>query len=191
MCFQDAKGMGCRSLLKVVVVGNIHSGKTCVLSGMMNKPPRHEATVGCELHTMDVTSPSGCMTSLHIWDLSGADRFRLLTKMYARSSVIIMFVADACDGPVAISEQYADWVESLTSVNATYTYMIINKIDQLEDDALQTLKDIYPHAYYTSAATGSGLQDLCQDLQSRSMQLHRCNISIWNSSPSSRSAICY
>ena len=180
--------MPCRSFVKVVIVGNMCSGKTRVLNSMLNKPATDETTVGCDLHTMDVTCPSGCVTSLHIWDLPGSDRFRTLTAMYARSAVIIMFVADACDGPAAISEQYSDWVESLTSARVTHTYMIINKTDELDGDALQLMKNVYPHAYFTSAITGAGMQDLCQDLQSRSVQLHRCNLPICHSTPGRRNS---
>ena len=170
--------MPCRSCLKVIVVGNTLSGKSSVIACMMNKPSRNEVTIGCELHTMEVMSPSGCETSLLIWDLPGSERFKILTVTYARSAAIVMIVVDATNGVAEIDAQYSDWKELLVSTSPTYRYMIINKIDQLDDDAMQLLRDRFPCAYFTSSVTCAGLDEVCKDLQSRSMQLHRCNVAI-------------
>lgn len=103
-----------RFLFKVVLIGNSGVGKTSVLRALNHCPfePQCLQTIGIDfvIHRYMI---QGERVKLQIWDTSGQERFRTITRSYYRSSgaVLLVFSLDDRDTFHSLREWHRDVLE--------------------------------------------------------------------------------
>ena len=165
--------MTCRSSCKIVFLGNSESGKSSIISTILNTKPRNEITIGCDLSTHDTVGPDGCVTCMQFWDTGGSERFRSLCLMYARSSAVAVVVADGTKGVTTTRGVFRDWTSGLETICQQRAFYVINKIDDLDADALRVLREAFPSCVFVSAVTGEGISELFAELKGVAVTTHK------------------
>ena len=187
---------------KVVFLGDSGAGKTSLLHAMLQLRSEPEMTIGCTFRSHKLTTDIGPVV-LHLWDTCGQERFRCLTNTYLRGAKIAVIVIDPQKD---ISNQIASWVPQVKqnkvpiqgslhnaceamalSENLKHLlqepslFIVINKIDELEPDGLEVLKQKFDTAHFTSAITNNGTGELFETI---------CKEGISKSEMTSTSTIC-
>jgi small GTP-binding protein len=82
-------------LLKVIVVGDSSVGKSCLLLRYVDKRFRkcHEVTIGVEFGSRIVETET-VRFKTHVWDTSGQEAFRSITRSYYRTAAVALLVFD-------------------------------------------------------------------------------------------------
>ncbi|ORZ24171.1 ras-related protein rab-4B-like protein [Absidia repens] len=85
-------------LLKLLIVGNSGTGKSCLLHHFLENQFRNDSvnTIGMEFGTRIIHIADKAI-KLQIWDTAGQERFRSLTKSYFRGSSGALLVYDICN----------------------------------------------------------------------------------------------
>ncbi|KAI4814307.1 hypothetical protein KUCAC02_003507 [Chaenocephalus aceratus] len=83
------------NVAKVIVVGDVAVGKTCLISrfrkGAFDK--NYKATIGVDFE-MERFEVLGVPFSLQLWDTAGQERFKCITSTYYRGAQAIIVVFD-------------------------------------------------------------------------------------------------
>ena len=86
------------SLFKLVLVGDVKTGKSAFIQRLVTETPSqiYHPTIGVDFRT---TVISHCFRNikLQIWDTSGQERFRDITKSYFRGADAVIFIFDLTD----------------------------------------------------------------------------------------------
>lgn len=116
---------------KVIMLGNIAVGKTCLLSYFVDSlfKDNYTCTVGVDFKVKTVVLTENLKVDLQIWDTSGEERFRTITKQYYRDAAGIVLVFD-----VTNEKSFSDlekWVDeiNLTAKPNVNVVLIGNKAD--------------------------------------------------------------
>ncbi|KAL7721183.1 Rab family GTPase [Entamoeba marina] len=82
--------------IKVVMVGDYNTGKTCMLLRLSEDffDYEHNATIGASFINQNIELPNGDAAELSIWDTSGDERFRSVTPVYFRNAHVAIVVYD-------------------------------------------------------------------------------------------------
>lgn len=85
-----------RYMFKIILLGNIAVGKTCLLSYFVDNVFRTEytCTVGVDFKVKTVSIEPDKKIDLQIWDTSGEERFKTITKQYYRDASGILIIFD-------------------------------------------------------------------------------------------------
>ena len=160
-------------------------------------------TIGCTFCSHKLITDKGPVV-LHLWDTCGQEQFRCLTNTYLRGAKIAVIVIDPQKD---ISNQIASWVPPVKqhkvpiqglSHNACEAmalsenlkhllqepslFIVMNKIDELEPDGLEVLKQKFGStAHFTSAITNNGTGKLFEII---------CKEGISKSEMTSASTVC-
>ena len=96
----DDEGVSVEDLikLKLIVVGNQGTGKSCILNRFVNETfeENYEATIGLDFQSKNITIHDQDVR-LIIYDTAGQEKFRSLIPMYIREAQIILFIYDISD----------------------------------------------------------------------------------------------
>lgn len=84
------------SLFKILIVGDINTGKTAILDQFTNGHFDHTyiSTIGIDFNVKIVALDKDTKVKLQIWDTCGQERFRALTRSYYRNAQAIIIVYD-------------------------------------------------------------------------------------------------
>ena len=84
------------SLFKILIVGDINTGKTAILDQFTNGHFDHSyiSTIGIDFNVKIVALDKDTKVKLQIWDTCGQERFRALTRSYYRNAQAIIIVYD-------------------------------------------------------------------------------------------------
>ena len=82
--------------IKITTIGDSSTGKSCLLRQFVHQgfEPTQNLTIGVDLYYKIVTLHAQPI-KLQIWDTSGHETFRHITRIYYRGSHVILFVYDA------------------------------------------------------------------------------------------------
>ena len=120
--------------LKVVLLGKVSSGKTCLVTRYITDTfsPEQPSTIGAAFCRKDV-NVEGVLLSLAIWDTAGAERYQAMSSMYYRNAKAAVICFDLAD---ASSFEKADyWVNQiLINEPNCKIYLCGTKLDLIEDD---------------------------------------------------------
>mmetsp|Transcript_4687 Transcript_4687/g.15172 ORF Transcript_4687/g.15172 Transcript_4687/m.15172 type:complete len:215 (-) Transcript_4687:331-975(-) len=119
-------------LFKILLIGDSNVGKSSVLLRFTGSPFSESVptTIGVDFRSKTVTSQTGSVCLLNIWDTAGQEQFRSLTSSYYRGTHGIVLVYDAARQ--ASFESLEGW---LTEARAHSTLddvvfaVVANKID--------------------------------------------------------------
>ena len=118
-------------MFKVIMLGNIAVGKTCLLSYFVDNTFKSEysCTVGVDFKVKTIVLNPSVKVDLQIWDTSGEERFKTITRQYYRDAAGIALVFDVCN-----EKSFKDcvlWIEDIRLVAKRNVNIILigNKTD--------------------------------------------------------------
>ena len=116
--------------LKLIVVGNQGTGKSCILNRFINETfeENYEATIGLDFQSKNITIHDQDVR-LIIYDTAGQEKFRSLIPMYIREAQIILFIYDISDEESFNS--IPKWIQEVKEVLKEEVVFVLigNKID--------------------------------------------------------------
>lgn len=120
--------------LKIVLLGKVNSGKTCLVTRYITDTysPEQPSTIGAAFCRKDI-SVEGRILSLAIWDTAGAERYQAMSSMYYRNAKAAVICFDLTE---KLSFEKADyWVNQiLTNEENCKIYLCGTKLDLIKAD---------------------------------------------------------
>ena len=123
--------------LKVVMLGDPAVGKTSLLNINIENSylDRHLPTIGVEYRTFIEKAKTGDTVKFQVWDTSGEENFRSITKTYYRGTIASIIVFSFDDKASFYSVEY--WLEEVRKNCSSLNHSIIlvgNKCDKKCDN---------------------------------------------------------
>ena len=116
--------------LKLIVVGNQGTGKSCILNRFVNETfeENYQATIGLDFQSKNITIHDQDVR-LIIYDTAGQEKFRSLIPMYIREAQIILFIYDISDRESF--DSLPKWIKEVKDVLTKEVVFVLigNKID--------------------------------------------------------------
>jgi small GTP-binding protein len=83
-------------LFKILIVGDINTGKTSILDQFTNShfDGAYISTIGIDFNVKIISVNESACVKLQVWDTCGQERFRSLTRSYYRDTDAIIIVYD-------------------------------------------------------------------------------------------------
>jgi len=123
--------------LKVIVVGNLNSGKTSIIKRFVNNyfSRSYKATVGVDFALKVIDVDPHTRVHLQLWDVAGQERFGSMTRIYYKNAVgaFIVFDVDDIKTWQGVSNWRDDIKEKLYPEEDIPILLIGNKSDLLHD----------------------------------------------------------
>jgi Ras-related protein Rab-6A len=127
--------------LKLIVVGNQGTGKSCILNRFVNETfeENYQATIGLDFQSKNVTIHDQDVR-LILYDTAGQEKFRSLIPMYIREAQIILLIYDISDRESF--DSMPKWIQEVLDVKNTDPVLVLigNKND-LEKDRKVTFEE--------------------------------------------------
>ncbi|MBN3306907.1 RAB36 protein, partial [Amia calva] len=157
-------------LSKVVVVGDLYVGKTCLINrfckGVFDRD--YKATIGVDFE-IERFEISGMPYTLQIWDTAGQEKFKCIASAYYRGAQVIITVFDLAD--IKTLEHTRQWLEDALRENESgscFVFLVGTKRDLLseaecertERDAVRLAAEIQAEFWSVSAKTGENVREL-------------------------------
>lgn len=184
---------------KVVMIGESNVGKSAIVFRSVHPTDdiSTRPTLAVAFALKRVTTPSGSVIPLNLWDTAGSERFRSITRMYFKGSLaaLLVFSLDSLESFEAASTY---WIGELDRhVEPTCCIVLVgNKKDLVEERQVSferaNLFAASRNLPYVevSAKTGEGIEDLfqmiCQKLATSAQQTPPTPV-LGSSSPASSS----
>lgn len=160
--------------IKVTVIGESGSGKSSILNRIVNEKfdPDIEPTVAANCYNKNICY-KGYSLSFIFWDTSGSQVYRDLTHLYCKNADGFIVV---CDCTVVDDIRFvSDWIQNFidkNSRNETQVFVVINKIDLVEDEHRAKIAEIEQYAwdnglksYKVSAKNSEMIHELFEDIK--------------------------
>ena len=116
--------------LKLIVVGNQGSGKSCILNRFINDSfdENYQATIGLDFHSKNVTIHNQDIR-LILYDTAGQEKFRSLIPMYIREAQIILLIYDITNKESF--DSIPKWLKEISDIKNDDIILVLigNKID--------------------------------------------------------------
>ncbi|KAM3869259.1 ras-related protein Rab-34 [Diretmus argenteus] len=157
------------NIAKVIVVGDVAVGKTCLISrfcrGAFDK--NYKATIGVDFE-MERFEVLGVPFSLQLWDTAGQERFKCIASTYYRGAQAIIVVFDMSS--VGSLEHARQWLEDAMKENdpsSVLLFLVGTKMDlsspdvsyHMEQEAMRLSEEIKAEYWAVSAKSGDGIKD--------------------------------
>ena len=120
--------------LKLIVVGNQGTGKSCILNRFINDTfdENYQATIGLDFQSKNVTVHDQDVR-LILYDTAGQERFRSLIPMYIREAQIILLIYDISNKDSF--DSIPKWVKEITEVKMSdVIFVLIGNKNDLEEE---------------------------------------------------------
>ena len=133
--------------LKVVMLGDPAVGKTSLLNVNIEDSylDRHLPTIGVEYRTFIEKAKTGDIVKFQVWDTSGEENFRSITKTYYRGTIASIIVFSFDDKSSFYSVEY--WLNEVRKNCSSLNHSIIlvgNKCDKKCDNLSSV--DVFEYA---------------------------------------------
>jgi small GTP-binding protein len=166
-----APGTGDPIHLKLVLIGNTSTGKTCLVKRVVSDlfTDSCATTLGASFASKVVTIDNREF-KLQIWDTAGQEKYRAMTPMYYRGAQAAMVVYSITDE--SSFDAIDSWVDSMRQ-NAepeVILFLCGNKVDLADARSVSTeagrekAKRIGAHFAEVSAKTGEGVGDMFAEI---------------------------
>ena len=127
--------------LKLIVVGNQGTGKSCILNRFVNEvfEENYQATIGLDFQSKNVTIHDQDVR-LILYDTAGQEKFRSLIPMYIREAQIILLIYDIADKESF--DSIPKWLQEVMNVKTSDVVIALigNKVD-LENERKVTFSE--------------------------------------------------
>ncbi|KAL4609640.1 ras-related protein Rab-36 [Arapaima gigas] len=167
---QDQASRNLGMMSKVVVVGDLYVGKTCLINRFCKDifDRDYKATIGVDFE-IEKFELSGVPFTLQIWDTAGQEKFKCIASAYYRGAQVIVTVFDLAD--IKTLENTRQWLEDAMKENepgSCMVFLVGTKRDLLsseecsktETDAIEIANEMKAEFWSVSAKTGENVQDL-------------------------------
>ncbi|XP_048744976.1 ras-related protein Rab-24-like isoform X2 [Ostrea edulis] len=158
--------------MKLVILGNNNTGKTCLLKRYLHNTFQDgaEPTIGAAFVSKKIQA-LGKRVTLNIWDTAGSERYQSMAKMYYRGARAAILCYDLTDK--SSFEKIRYWVGELQE-NEQYCRMYIcgTKKDLIDNDpnaravseneAQVIAEDLQTALFETSSLTGENVDTVFQ-----------------------------
>jgi small GTP-binding protein len=153
---------------KFIIVGDASVGKSSIISRFHKSTfnSGQDATIGATFcnHMLNVASTEA---KLQIWDTSGQELYRSITRSYYRDSSCAIVVCDLTKP--ATFDSITDWIKDIKRLGPENCKIIIvgNKVDlerKVSEDDLRELSERMDCPFFeTSAMTGEHIREVFED----------------------------
>ena len=159
--------------LKIVILGNICVGKTCILNRFADNSfgDQYQPTIGLDYRVKQMLLSNKKTVKIQIWDTSGEERFLSLTKNFFKGANGALIVYDITNRKSF--EDVERWVESIKENIDVKTLSIViaaNKVD-MEKERVVSKEEGEKIAsnekfkfYETSAKSAVNINDIFQHM---------------------------
>lgn len=142
MIRSDLKSMEFNYVFKIVMIGDAGVGKTSLMYKYVygNPPLTSEITLGVELGSKIIEMPGvDQKVKLHIWDTSGQEKFRSITRSYYRGAAgcVVMYDVTSRRSFYNVTRWLED-VRSLTPHSQSVVMLVGTKTDLVEQRMVAT-----------------------------------------------------
>ncbi|XP_035246745.1 ras-related protein Rab-36 [Anguilla anguilla] len=154
---------------KVVVVGDLYVGKTCLINRFCKDlfDRDYKATIGVDFE-IERFELLGVPYSLQIWDTAGQEKFKCIASTYYRGAQVIIIVFDLAD--IRTLEHTRQWLVEAMKENdprSCSIFLIGTKKDLLapaecqrtERDAIKMAADMRAEFWSVSSKTGENVRE--------------------------------
>ncbi|XP_042298799.1 ras-related protein Rab-34 [Sceloporus undulatus] len=169
MCQAQRTGTVGFKISKIIVVGDLSVGKTCLINRFCKDTfdKNYKATIGVDFE-MERFEVLGVPFSLQLWDTAGQERFKCIASTYYRGAQAIIIVFDASD--VASLDHARQWLADALKENdpsSVILFLVGTKKDLcspaqytlIERDALKVAKEMEAEFWSVSSLTGEGVRE--------------------------------
>ncbi|XP_068679799.1 ras-related protein Rab-24-like [Montipora capricornis] len=176
-----------KTYLKVVLLGKVNSGKTCLVTRYMTRSFSEEtpSTIGAAFCRKDLYI-QGTNLSLAIWDTAGAERYQAMSAMYYRSARAAVLCYDLTDRTSFDKAKF--WVDQLKAAEPDcHIYLCGTKLDLIEEaikprevqtrTAVNYAKDIEGDVFETSSKRGFNVDKVFEKIAEDFMKSNRSHVS--------------
>ena len=157
-------------LLKYIIIGDEEVGKSNLLSHYIDDrfTSEYQSTIGVEFRAKNVVIRNTTYR-IQMWDTSGKENFRSITRAYYKNSVCALVVYDISSRDSF--NNVSTWIEDCRNNSSEKIFMVLvgNKSDladkrQVSTEEGQELAEKYGLQFYeTSAKTGENVNDIFND----------------------------
>ncbi|XP_056141034.1 ras-related protein Rab-34 [Lampris incognitus] len=157
------------NIAKVIVVGDVAVGKTCLISRFCKDAfeKNYKATIGVDFE-MERFEVLGVPFSLQLWDTAGQERFKCIASTYYRGAQAIIVVFDLSSAESLTHAR--QWLEDAMKENDPSSVLLflvgtkrdLSSPDQLahtEWEAIRLSEEIRAEYWAVSAKSGHGIRD--------------------------------
>ncbi|XP_064652900.1 ras-related protein Rab-34-like isoform X2 [Lineus longissimus] len=167
-CSQDKAGLVGVKLSKVVLVGDVAVGKTCLVNRFCHDvfDRDYKATIGVDFE-VEKFSILSMPFNLQIWDTAGQERFKCIAAAYYRGTQAVIATFDMSNG--FSLENCRRWMEDAAE-NATdpLKFLVGSKKDlvakevfnEMEDRAKKIAAELGAEYWACSSKTGENVREL-------------------------------
>ncbi|XP_018101606.1 ras-related protein Rab-34 isoform X1 [Xenopus laevis] len=169
-CKQQRTGtVGRYKISKVIVVGDLSVGKTCLINRFCKDTfdKNYKATIGVDFE-MERFEILGVPFSLQLWDTAGQERFKCIASTYYRGAQAIIIAFDLTD--VSSLEHTRQWLQDALKENdpsSALLFLVGSKKDLsspaqyalMEKDAIKVAKEMQAEYWSVSSLTGENVKD--------------------------------
>ena len=167
--------------VKICLLGDIHVGKTSIASRFCKNSfnETYINTIGGAYQQQNITLNNGAKIKLHIWDTSGQERFRTMTKLYYKDAQVAILTYDVTNEQSLDNLDY--WLNELNDKVEVENMLLClagNKND------VEATKKTVPTSkgkgfaeehnmifFETSAKTGAGVKELFQAIAAKEYEI--------------------
>uniref|UniRef100_A0A8C6T8A6 Ras-related protein Rab-36 n=1 Tax=Neogobius melanostomus TaxID=47308 RepID=A0A8C6T8A6_9GOBI len=152
------------NIAKVIVVGDVAVGKTCLISRFCKDEfeKNYKATIGVDFE-MERFEVLGVPFSLQLWDTAGQERFKCIASTYYRGAQAIMVVFDLSSSTsLAHARQWLEDSMKENDPSSVLLFLVGTKKDlstpdqllRIEREAIQLSEEIKAEYWAVSAKSG-------------------------------------
>uniref|UniRef100_A0A672GR95 Ras-related protein Rab-34 n=1 Tax=Salarias fasciatus TaxID=181472 RepID=A0A672GR95_SALFA len=168
-CQEQRTGTVGFKISKVIVVGDLAVGKTCLINRFCKDTfdKNYKATIGVDFE-MERFEVLGVPFSLQLWDTAGQERFKCIASTYYRGAQVVIIAFDVND--VASLGHVRQWLEDALKENdptAVQLFLVGTKKDlsspaqysRIEEDAIKIASEIRAEYWAVSSLTGENVRE--------------------------------
>ncbi|KAL7831625.1 hypothetical protein AOLI_G00291730 [Acnodon oligacanthus] len=169
-CQEQRTGtVGRFKISKVIVVGDLAVGKTCLINRFCKDvfDKNYKATIGVDFE-MERFEVLGVPFSLQLWDTAGQERFKCIASTYYRGAQAVIIVFDLND--VASLQHTRQWLEDAMKENdptSVLLFLVGTKKDLsspaqyslIEQDAVKLATEISAEYWAVSSLSGENVRE--------------------------------
>ncbi|XP_008826902.1 ras-related protein Rab-34 isoform X5 [Nannospalax galili] len=168
-CQEHRTGTVGFKISKVIVVGDLSVGKTCLINRFCKDTfdKNYKATIGVDFE-MERFEVFGVPFSLQLWDTAGQERFKCIASTYYRGAQAIIIVFNLND--VVSLEHTKQWLADALKENDpsnVLLFLVGSKKDLstpaqyalMEKDALKVAQEIKAEYWAVSSLTGENVRE--------------------------------
>ncbi len=158
-----------QGLPTVAVVGYTNAGKSSLINRLTGSAELVENALFATLDTAVRGTKTAEGRSFTYVDTVGfvrklptqlVEAFKSTLEEVAQSHVIVHVVDASYPDPFSQIDAVNEVLEDIDSIQGMPTVIVFNKIDRIDELALDRLKNLAPDAFFVSAATGEGINEL-------------------------------